>query len=315
MSRADLEFEAMGTHCHILVDVDGTSPDDLLALARLRVGLLEQCWSRFRPDSELSRLNERAGRGPIEVSDDLLVLVTHMRDAWERTDGLFDPTVLGAMRALGYDADFAQVTARPATSWHEVALTAVPGMAGVQVDATEQTVTLPAGVGLDPGAIGKGLAADIVVDELSSASVRGVLVNLGGDLSVAGRTDEPWSIDVTDERLPAVDADRRLRTIRLPIGQHRWGVATSTTLKRRWAYGRRHHVVDPRTGRPSAGDIAQVTVIATRAVLAEVTATAALLLPSSSAHAWLRRQGVDGTVLTATAEVRPEHDLVEVDHG
>lgn len=310
-TRHELRFRAMGTQCHVLVDAPTLAAAELAQLAQERVELLEQSWSRFRPDSELSRLNARSGRGPVPVSADLLTLVEQMRDAWRATDGLFDPTVLPAMSAAGYDADFDVVAARPASSWNDIALVGVPGMAGVTVDRRSSTVSVPDGVNLDPGAIGKGLAADLVATELCGAGATGALVNLGGDLSIVGHTDEPWAIDVEDERRTTDDPLRVLETIRLPADVDRVGIATSTTLKRRWAQGRRHHVIDPRTGLPSVGATAQVTVIAETACRAEVLATAALLLPAHDAPDWLARQGARGIVLTDPTRL----DLLEASHG
>jgi thiamine biosynthesis lipoprotein len=312
MSSRQARFRAMGTDCHVIVDARADVVDDLLDLAALRVELLEQSWSRFRPESELSRLNERCGKEPVAVSADLLRLVDGMKQAWLMTDGLFDPTVLAAVQAAGYDADFAEVAARPASAWLDIALRAVPGMAGVVVNREASTVRLPAGVRLDPGAIGKGLAADVVAGELRSAGAAGVLVNLGGDLAISGTTEQAWAIDVEDERRDPDDPRRILQTIRFPSGTDQVGVATSTVLKRRWAQGRRHHVIDPRTGLPSTGRIVQVTVVASSASRAEVLATASLLLPAELAPAWLAEHGGEGIVLTAD-NTHLEH--AEARHG
>jgi thiamine biosynthesis lipoprotein len=284
----------MGTDCHILVEAPEPVAGELLLLAQQRVELLEQCWSRFRNDSELSLLNARAGRGPIEVSPDLLLLVTRMREAWNLSEGLFDPTVLSAMAAHGYDADFAIVSARTAAT--AINVIPAPGMSGVLIDGS--TVTLPANVGIDPGAIGKGLAADVIATELAATGARAVLVNLGGDLSVIGTLDEPWAFGIEDERRPSDDPDRILRVLEFPAGTDRIGVATSTTLKRRWAQGRRHHVIDPRTGTMGTSDLVQVTVIAAEAWQAEVLATTALLLPADDAATWIADRGHSAVLLT-----------------
>jgi FAD:protein FMN transferase len=303
MTVAEGTFRAMGTDCHVLVNADGPLAAELVDLARERVELLEQSWSRFRPEGELSRLNLRAGSGPVEVSADLLLLVIAMRDAWSRTGGLFDPTVLASMRALGYDADFATVLGR-AEDVSDVTLAAAPGMSRVLVDEARSTVDLPAGVGLDPGAIGKGLAADVICEELVGAGVTGVLVNLGGDVSLAGRLDDAeWAVAVEDERRPVDDPERIIAVLALPAGLDRAGFATSTTLKRRWAQGRRHHVIDPRTGAMSTSDLVQVTVVAPTAALAEVTATTALLMPSGQSASWLENRVPTAYLLTATDEV------------
>ncbi len=313
MPTGERRFRAMGTDCHVLVYAPESVAEELADLALVRVELLEQSWSRFRPASELNRLNASAGHGPQPVSADLLRLGLSMRAAWLGTGGLFDPTVLASMRALGYDADFATVAARPAGALDDVLLAAAPGMSGVTIDESSSTISLPSGVGLDPGAIGKGLAADIVAEELISAGAHGVLVNLGGDVSLAGEpdNDEPWTIGIEDERRGADDPQRLMRTLTLVGG--RAGVATSTTLKRRWAQGRRHHVLDPRTGSMSASDLVQVTVVAPDACTAEWSATAALLQQADDAAVWLHQQGRTAILLTEDRVVCVEKE--EPIHG
>jgi thiamine biosynthesis lipoprotein len=292
----EARFRAMGTECHILVtsdDAHAAHDQVLLNLARMRVEVLEQCWSRFRPTSELSMLNSAAGSPPVPVSDDLLLLVTRMHQAWIDSDGLFDPTVLKSIRAWGYDEDFAAVVAR--TSIDAVTqTTAAPGMGAVVIDGN--SVHLPSQVGLDPGAIGKGLAADIIADELHAAGALGVLINLGGDLAFRGCTADgsPWHIAVDDERTPGTTVETLLFDDDVRSG----GVATSTTLTRRWAQGRRHHVLDPRTGAMSAHDLVQVTVIAPTAWQAEVAATTALLKAPGDALEWLTDRGLSGMLVT-----------------
>lgn len=290
-------FRAMGTDCHVLVAAPAREKA-LLALATTRVALLEQSWSRFRPDSELCRLNARAGSTPVAVSADLLLLAERMTEAWHLTGGLFDPTVLASMVALGYDADLATVTARMIPAADDVVVLPAPGMQGVAIDHALRTVRLPAGVGIDPGAIGKGLAADIVVEELLAAGATGVLVNLGGDISIGGSLDERWVIGIEDTAANVPSA-----LVTLPYGSQRAGIATSTTSKRRWAAGRRHHIVDPRTGWMAADDITQATVVSDEAWRAEVLATTALLADDAAladaihrAGAWCRLVRTDGTV-------------------
>jgi thiamine biosynthesis lipoprotein len=291
----------MGTDCHVYIVADEVSGADLLQLAQDRAELLEDCWSRFRPASELNRLNAFAGQGPMVVSGDLYLLADRMRQAWSMSGGLFDPTVLSSMMALGYDADFSLVSARSAEDLGDIITSTAPGMSGVRLDESAMTISLPAGVGIDPGAIGKGLAADIIAAELFETGADGVLINLGGDLAFIGNTEDgtSWSIGVEDERLPVDDAARVLRVFEFPEGPTTAGIATSTTLKRRWAQGRRHHVIDPRTGGMSVSDLVQVTVVADEAWQAEITATTALLMPAAEAERWLREREVPAILLTA----------------
>ena len=301
------QFRAMGTDCHVLVAAPAHE-STLVRLAIQRIELLEQSWSRFRPDSELCRLNARAGKEDITVSGDLLLLTDRMLHAWTMTEGLFDPTVLASMVALGYDADLATVVSRTVPAVDDVTVLPAPGMRGVAIDRAASTVRLPAGIGIDPGAIGKGLGADIVVDELLAVGATAALVNLGGDISIGGSLDESWLIAIED---PGTTAPSGLVT--LPQGMHRAGIATSTTSKRRWASGRRHHIIDPRTGSMTTNDIAQATVVCDAAWRAEVLATTAMLADDidlarviEHAGAWCRIVRTDGTVDVLGALPTPE---------
>ena len=271
-------FRAMGTDCSIVVF--GSASDEavtevLADLARQRVDVLESLWSRFLPESELSRLNARAGHGDVVVSHETRVLVEAMVTAWQQTGGAFDPSVLLAMRELGYDRDFAEVIAESSIQGCSAD---VPGMDRVLLGPN--TVLLPVGVGLDPGAIGKGLAADMVVQEIYGAGALGVLVDLGGDIALAGvpGLDEEWCVGVTDERRSNTVAGFGCQ-VRFPVEVGHAGVATSTSLKRRWGNSR-HHAIDPATGSSAKEQLVQVTISGPRGWECEVWATAVLVQPS-----------------------------------
>lgn len=298
---AELHERAMGSTVHVIVHAGAGQAEALAWLAVRRIALLEQCWSRFRPDSELSRLNARAGRGPVPVSTDLATLVDAMLTASAETDGRFDPTVHDSMRALGYDADFAAVIGRAAVA----AAAPIParGVAGIVLDRVAGTVTLPAGCAVDPGAIGKGLAADLVAGDIHAAGAVGVLVNLGGDLAAHGTAgDDPWVIGVRDDRLP--DSP----TVDTPtLGPGLRAVATTSSLRRRWAG--QHHVLDPRTGRPTISDLAQVTVAAPDGARAESAATSALLMGAHAAASWLAERDLSALLFPHDPSVPPTRIL------
>ena len=262
-----VDFRAMGTDCSI--QVWGPNAQAIAALGQVRVDILEARWSRFRPSSELSILNARAGQGPMVVSEDTELLVRAMQDGWQATDGAFDPTIGLSLIAHGYDSDFPELCARKAWEW----VTPQPARGMGDVSIGNGSVELPSSIALDPGALGKGLAADIVVDELMRAGIHGVLVDLGGDIAHAGvNSDEVWVMAIRDERNSTSTAESHSMS-----AEHR-GLATSTTLRRRWA-GTRHHVLDPRTGTMVDEKLVQVSVCAARASIAEVWATALLVRP------------------------------------
>lgn len=280
----NVSFRAMGSDCQIRVWGDAAA--ELASLAVRRVQLLERCWTRFSSTSELSRLNARSGQGPQMVSADLLALVSAMQAAHTITDGLFDPTVLSAMVQHGYDVDF-ETLRNSAIHIDLPAPVPTTGMSEVLVDLAASTLTVPAGLALDAGAIGKGLAGDLIVDELIEAGAQGVLVNLGGDVVFAGSPidtegiPEAWVIAVGDAA-----SERDVFTF--PVNTHRGAVTTSSTLRRRWADGR-HHVIDPSTGTMSDSDTAQATVVSSHGWLAEAHATALLLLNVDQHDAYIHR--------------------------
>src|SRR5215471_9406246 len=216
-------FHAMGSDAHVVLV--GGSPG-LLGRARRRVEDLEARWSRFRPDSELTRLNDRAGDEPQRVSAETLLLLERAVDAWRVTAGRFDPTVLGDVLRAGYTASFdgPGFDAGAASRAGDSRLTR--GCAGIELDAAARTARLPVGVGVDPGGIGKGLAADLVVAELLDAGADGAGVNLGGDVRVAGTPPAPsWVVAVDHPWRPEPAAVLHLRD---------GAVATSSRLRRRW---------------------------------------------------------------------------------
>ena len=278
----------MGTLAHVVVV--GGDEARLTGDARRRLDDLDRRWSRFLPGSEVSRLNRRPGR-PVVVSPDTFTLVARSVDAWHATGGRFDPTVLPAMLAAGYDRDFATVAAAAGPLGAPLPS---PGCGGIRLDPAVQAVWLPAGVGFDPGGIGKGLAADLVSREVIEAGAAGVLVNVGGDLRVRGTPPEgdEWAVTVED---PA-DGARELARFALPSG----AVATSSRLRRRWRAGDvdLHHLIDPTTGSAAQTDVATVTVVAADAWWAEALATALCVSPAPAAL----RTRHDASVLVVLAD-------------
>ncbi|HEX5588002.1 MAG TPA: FAD:protein FMN transferase, partial [Acidimicrobiia bacterium] len=139
-------------------------------------------------------------------------------------------------------------------------------------------VELPEGVGFDPGGVGKGLAADLVVEALLAAGALGACVNIGGDVRVEGIPDDGgrWLVAIEDAA-----TSRAIAAVGLEAG----GVATSTTAKRTWTAGdaSMHHLIDPSTGAPLVSPTVSATALARTAVRAEVLAKAALLAPARSA--------------------------------
>ena len=274
----------MGSEIDVIAWAD--APHAAMKWALTEVARLEASWSRFLVTSELSALNRSAGAGPFTCSPTLWAAVSRAATGWEATGGLFDPTILATLVALGYDrtfTDVAAVTAVEADSRH------VPGFDVVRLDAAARTVALPVGVSIDLGGVGKGLAADLLVEGLLARRVTSGQVSLGGDMRVFGPgadADDAWMIDVHH---PADD-----RTLfRFPLVDE--ALVQSTRLIRRWERAGRplHHLVDPRTGWPADNGLVSVIATAAEAWFAEVVAKAVFVAGERDGLALARRLGVD----------------------
>ena len=261
-----IEWRAVGTACSAAVT---SSPRDrrahaALAAAQTEVAAVERELSRFDPASDLSRLNA-AGGAWIPVGSRLLEALRLALRAREDTSGRFDPTVLPALAAAGYDRSFEQLEERPAAraeAWRPRAV--------IELDEKAGRARLEPGAAVDLGGIGKGYAARRALDAMADAwpGLAGGLVDLGGDIALAGETPEggPWRIAVADPR-----SSGTLSVLLLSAG----GVATSGRDRRRFGPGGSlHHLIDPATGEPALPGPLTVTVVAPDAAEAEAHATA-----------------------------------------
>jgi thiamine biosynthesis lipoprotein len=294
----ELTFPVMGTEAQLLT-VGATDPWSLERVGRFLLGL-ETRWSRFRPDSELSRLNGAGGR-PVSLPADTFALVEAAIAAWRLTGRRFDPTVLPALLAAGYDRSFDLLTRDGVSSQGPGrAAPAVPGCAGIELDARTGLVRLPPGVALDLGGIAKGHAADRAVAALLEAGAAGALANLGGDLRVAGEPPDgrAWTVAIDDPHRPG----RELGMLRLADG----AVATSSRTRRRWPrHGNMvaHHIIDPATGAPADRDVDAAVVVTGDSLWAEVLAKAAVIAGRDDGAALLRRFGATGLLVSDGGEV------------
>jgi thiamine biosynthesis lipoprotein ApbE len=272
------ETRALGTTARIVVN--GGSSREALALMATELEQFEHACSRFRPDSDLSRVNDLSGRA-VHVDPVLVEAVEIALRAARITEGRVDPTIGKALRLLGYDGDFAAMD--KVRSGFALRAERVPGWECVEVVRTRCTIRVPKGVQLDLGATAKAFAADRVARHVAAALDCGVLVSLGGDIAVDGPAPtDGWSVRVTDDHAAGDEAPGQ--TVSLRSG----GLATSSTTVRRWSQGRetRHHVLDPTTGLPTAGPFRTVSVTAASCVDANTASTAALVL-GDAAPAWL----------------------------
>jgi thiamine biosynthesis lipoprotein len=278
-------FRAMGTECDVAVTVARPEKSRVrraLTAARDEVESCERALSRFRPESDLSRLNAAGGEW-LAVDARLVEALRVALRVREETGGRYDPTILPALEAAGYDRSFEELDERPAThpvSWRP--------NAAVEIDVPSSHARVDPGAAVDLGGIGKGYAAARALWAMREAwlELPGGLVDLGGDIAVWGTTPEggPWRLSVADPRAPGSS----LATIAIEGG----GVATSGRDRRRFGPGHRlHHLIDPATGLPADEGPLAVTVVGPDAAEVEAYATALAITPVEEAQSYLRGRG------------------------
>jgi thiamine biosynthesis lipoprotein len=263
--------------------------------AERRLRALEGAWSRFIDTSDITHINSHPDTW-IQVEPDTIRLIDTMCLASTATGGSYDPTHLHQLLSLGYTASiddpdrFTIAVERPSEGLE---------VHDIEIDRSASAVRTPAGLSLDPGGIGKGLAADLVVIELLDQGVDGALVCIGGDIAAAGAapTELGWPIAVDDPHRPG----NPITTLAVSGG----GVATSSTQSRRWFdHGREHHhVIDPTTRSDSDTDLAAVTVVANAGWMAEAHATAAILRGTAGAVDYLEDRELAGVAIAADGTV------------
>jgi thiamine biosynthesis lipoprotein len=282
MSRE--EFHAMGTTISLLLPQAQAAQG--LEIVRTLFNEWEQVLSRFLPESELSQLNQHAGK-PVVVSDLLYHVLVTALDAAQATEGVYDPAMLDQLEKAGYDRSFDDLPevrfgftfpGEPGGGWR-----------GIHVDPGRQRVTLPEGIKLDFGGIAKGMAVDAALEALQLNGIENALVNAGGDLSVVGFPpgSDQWPI--------AVPGREQYWTLPLLHG----AIATSGIARRHWWQGHtlQHHLLDPCTGLPARSDLWSVSVVADRCEQAEVAAKVAFILGSQQGTAFLRKHHIAGLLV------------------
>jgi thiamine biosynthesis lipoprotein len=283
-------FECFGSRCSVVVS--GGTPESTAgaAASHARRELLSwhRRFSRFIPDSELSRLNADP-RSEVPVSALMARFAQVALEAATMTGGLVDATLLDEIESAGYDGDLGhrlplemalklappRTPASPAAleRWHQI-----------HVDAANGIIARPPGLKLDSGGLAKGLFADVLAEELSDHDA--FAINCGGDIHVGGAAALERPI-----RVESPFDGRILHTFELA----HTGVATSGIGRRSWLDGSgrpAHHLLDPASGRPAFTGIVQVTALAPSAALAEIHAKAAILSGPRLAHARLPHGGV-----------------------
>ncbi len=275
-------FPALGTMATV-VTAGGEAIDRAEEVLRHEVEAIDRACSRFRADSEVSRLDQAHGY-PVPISPLLAEAVATALMAAEMTDGAVDPTVGAAMVGLGYDRDFDEV---PRASAVPSRPRPVPGWRCVELSRSDRLLRVPEGVVLDLGATAKALASDRAAARVAALTGTAVLVNLGGDISVAGAPEEGWAVGIAPDSATAPGvAD-------VVVALRQGGLATSGTSVRTWRRAERqvHHIVDPATGDSAQTCWQLVSVAAPSCVMANAASTAAIVWGEAAPGAACRRWG------------------------
>lgn len=288
--EAIAELDCFGSRCAALVIGPGQAgtAHEATALARLTLLAWHERFSRFEPNSELSRLN-RDPRETVPVSPMLARLAQAVRDAGATSGGLVDGTLVPELERAGYVGDLREPLALRtalalAPARKPAAASAAQRWCELDVDLDACTITRPPGLALDSGGLAKGLFADALGAALATHA--GFAVDCAGDLRIGGAAQIERAINVQSP----FDGST-LHTFE----RSHTGVATSGIGRRSWRTrdgGPAHHLLDPSSGAPAFTGIVQVTALAPSALAAEIAAKAALLSGPRAARAWLAHGGV-----------------------
>lgn len=303
----EASWEALGTRIVLRV-TDPRTLDRARVAVQREVQDIDLACSRFRSDSEITRVNAGAGR-PVRVSGLLAEALELALRAAALTDGDVDPTVGQALVLSGYDRDWrllepAATSARmtemstPDTAL-QISANRVSSWRSVTFDRHARTVRVPRGVTIDLGATAKAWVADRAAHAASRTAGCGVLVSVGGDIALGGQAPaDGWAVHVTDDHRSAPSAPGQTVTIRSG------GLATSSTAVRRWRHEGQtmHHIIDPATGAPVRGTWRTVSVAAASCADANIATTAALVR-AGAAPAWLASIGVPARLISTSGRV------------
>jgi len=251
---------------------------------------IEQKYSRYRDDSVLSQINKSAGFRPVEVDSETLWLLKYAQVCFEQSDGLFDITSGILRRVWDFKASNLPSDAQLEDVIRHIGLN--------RLDISKDCVTLPEGMEIDFGGIGKEYAADAAAGLARRGGITSGIIDLGGDLHILGPNADgsPWVLGVRNPR----DPEQAIAS--LPVYQG--GMASSGDYERYFEQnGERYcHILNPQTGRP-VSYWASATVLAPSCLLAGTLSTIAML-KEGAGEGWLREQEVSALL------IRPDLELV-----
>lgn len=282
-------FNSMSTMVQIMINQE-LFANDLMPVYKLFEAIEDTC-SRFKEESELSRLNLQIGK-EVEVSHDLFAILKEALRFYEETNGVFNPGILSAIENSGYNKSIEHIRGRELGASPQSAPVTM-NIPPYQLNESKQSVVL--NTRIDLGGIAKGWVVDRAAELLSKYGYG--FVNVGGDIRIFGELPRPLNVGIEDPQ----DPTKMISSIQVSVG----GVATSTSMKRRWKMDGRnkHHLIDATTGEPSSSSIISSTVTAPTAVEADVLAKVILLLGEEKGKSLIAGKKMNAVIINQAKEI------------
>lgn len=262
------EFKALGTDIIITADLTAQQ-ENILSAAQQEVLNFEKRFSRFIVDSELSLLNNSRDTEQ-KISETMSELLTSAKYYYFKTKGVYDPTILGSLEAVGYNQSFDKIIASPKEiDFKELSKKFAARIKMDELEIKDGRIIAPLGFKIDLGGIGKGFIVDLLSEKFFS-DISNYWISAGGDILSSGNREIGVQNPIKpEENIFYIDTRGR-----------KLGIATSGIIKRKGISGnfKWHHLIDPITGLPVINGILSVTVISETATKADILAKTVLIM-------------------------------------
>ncbi len=281
--------------------------NDILAKIRIFLGDFEARFSRFLPDSELTRVNKKAGEWTI-VSDEFIRLAKQAQIMQRETDGLYNPLLLAQLQAAGYLKSWTGSPRANAVTAPDFSNRVLSDTLQASFELRQNSIRIPATSALDFGGIGKGYALDCIAEIIEANGCTNYWISLGGDILSSGtqELELPWLVELGALHEGGSDTDDvPILSPMYEMPHERRAIATSSILKRQgkdW-----HHLIDPRTGKPANTSVLSAVVIANSGVTADVMAKCLIIASKEVKSFWRKHTQID-----AYAQYRTHYERLHV---
>ena len=286
--EAENSFFAMNTY--MTFTAYGEQAEDALADARARVEEVEALWSVTDEGSEIYRANHSGGE-PVNVSEETAELVSFALEMAEKTDGALEPTIYPVLRAWGFTTDTKQVPSQEEID----ALLEDVGHEKITLDGT--LLTVPEGMELDLGAVGKGYAGDLAAEAVRARGIECAILSLGGNIQAVGSRPDgtDWRVGL---RSPWEDGTLGVLRVSDQAVVTSGGYENYFEDKDGNVYW---HILDPETGYPAKSGLLSVTIICPQGRMGDALSTALFVMGPQKAEEYWRENG-DFEMILVTEE-------------